>query len=95
MKFEWDEAKRASNLAKHGVDFAGAIAIWRTDVIDPISERIVDGERRFVAVGIAGDDEIVIGVVYTMRDGVRRIISARRGRRYERANYQSQFGRGR
>ena len=24
MRFEWDEKKRAANLAKHGVDFAAA-----------------------------------------------------------------------
>jgi len=27
MKYEWDEAKRAANLAKHGVDFADAVGV--------------------------------------------------------------------
>lgn len=27
MEFEWDEAKRRSNLAKHGVDFTDAAQV--------------------------------------------------------------------
>jgi uncharacterized DUF497 family protein len=34
-------------------------------------------------------------VVYTLRDSIRRIISARRARRHERQVYQDQFGAGR
>jgi len=28
QSFEWDEGKRAANLAKHGIDFEDARAIW-------------------------------------------------------------------
>lgn len=28
MNFEWDEAKRARNLLKHGLDFAEAVAVF-------------------------------------------------------------------
>ena len=27
LEFEWDEAKRATNIAKHGIDFLRAIGI--------------------------------------------------------------------
>ncbi len=28
MKFEWDEAKRQSNLQKHGIDFRAAVRLF-------------------------------------------------------------------
>ena len=94
MEFEWDEDKRLGNNEKHGIDFIDAATIWLGDVIDPATERSIAGEDRKMALGAAGQDETVIAVVYTMREGVRRIISARRARRYERKNYQDEFGRG-
>lgn len=94
MEFEWDEEKRDANIAKHGIDFVRATSIWLHAIIDPAGERTVEGETRRLALGVIGEDAIVIAVVYTMRDGVRRLISARRGRRNERQYYQDQFGRG-
>jgi uncharacterized DUF497 family protein len=28
MQFEWDETKRASNVAKHGIDFISAVELF-------------------------------------------------------------------
>ena len=95
MEFEWDEVKRRANLAKHKLDFARAVTMWASPVIGTVGQRIVDGEARHLALGIIGDDDLVIAVVYTMRGGTCRIISARRGRRDERAYYKGKFGRGR
>ena len=95
MQFEWDEAKRRENIAKHGIDFRDAVTIWDGPVIDPASVRNERGERRPLALGIEADDERIIAVVYTWRDSLRRIISARRARDYERTAYQDRFGRGR
>jgi uncharacterized DUF497 family protein len=51
MEFEWDPAKATSNLAKHGVDFDDAIAVFN----DPRALHVVDprsyGETRYRAVG--------------------------------------------
>lgn len=95
MLFEWDERKRATNIAKHGLDFLDAVTIWRSPVIDPAAVRVVGPENRIAAVGTIGNDEIVVVVIYTMRNSVRRIISARRARRNERKDYQDRFGIGR
>ena len=95
MDFEWDEAKRDINFAKHGIDFVRAITIWQRPVIDPAGTRDLAGEQRVLALGIIGEDELIVAVVYVLRGETRRLISARRGRRNERAHYQSQFGRGR
>jgi uncharacterized DUF497 family protein len=96
MEFEWDENKRLANIKKHGFDFARTLTIWEDGgVIDPAATRVEGGELRQLALGIAGEGEIVVAVVYTEREGVRRIISVRRARGYERKEYQSKFGRGR
>jgi len=94
MEFEWDEDKRFANLEKHGIDFLDARAIWAGQVLDPAAERIVDGEARPTALGVVGEDEIIVAVVYTVRDGIVRLISARRARRNERKAYQDRFERG-
>ncbi len=95
MGFEWDEDKRLANLAKHGLDFGRVTTIWDGDVIDPATTRLEADELRYLALGIPGEDEIVVAVGYTDRGDNRRIISARRARDYERKNYQGRFGRGR
>lgn len=94
MDFEWDEDKRLANLEKHGIDFLDARAIWAGQVLDPAAERIVEGEARPTALGTIGEDEIVVAVMYTVRDNIVRLISARRARRNERKVYQDWFGRG-
>jgi len=83
VDFEWDPNKAASNLAKHGVDFADAIGIFD----DPGLLLLVDprryGEHRYKAIGAVGGR--VLFVAYTMRgDDLCRIISARRASRRER-----------
>lgn len=32
MLYEWDSAKSRANLAKHGVDFADAVAVFEDDL---------------------------------------------------------------
>jgi uncharacterized protein len=34
MEFEWDEAKRAANLAKHGVDFEDVLPMFEREVVE-------------------------------------------------------------
>ena len=93
MDFEWDEDKALANIEKHAIDFIDAMRIWERPVIDPAGERIVGQEYRPTALGTISEDEIIIAVVYTVRDGSIRLISARRARRNERETYQNQFKR--
>jgi uncharacterized protein len=86
--------KALINVDKRGIDFLDALRIWERPVIDPAGERLVDNEYRPTALGTIGEDEIIIAVVHTVRDGIIRLISARRARRNERQNYQDRFGRG-
>lgn len=82
---EFDPTKAASNLAKHGIDFADADPVFH----DPsafTSDTTVDGELRHVT---TGTDALlrVVTVVWTRRGGNQRLISARAASRKERQVY--------
>lgn len=84
--FDWDDAKAASNLAKHGVPFDYAARVFLDEaVVDFDASRQADGEARRKAVGrIEGR---VFTVVYVRRGETIRIISARRANAAERKAY--------
>jgi uncharacterized DUF497 family protein len=88
MNYEWDETKRAANLAKHGVDFADAVGVLFDDYAitrpDPDSE----DENRMVTIGM-GISLRVLYVVWAERRGnTYRIISARKASPGEIRQYQ-------
>jgi uncharacterized protein len=84
--FEWDDAKAAGNLAKHGVPFEYATRVF----LDPQqvafdASRATDQEARRKAVGVI--DGKLFAVVYTDRGDVCRIISGRRVNAMEQRAY--------
>lgn len=84
MDFEWDEAKRASNIAKHGLDFADTVSAFNDRFgIEEIEH--IDGEDRWRL--IAAIPRGIIFVIYTERDESLRIISARQATKNEREKY--------
>ncbi len=85
--FEWDPAKRESNLEKHGIDFVDAIGIFDGFVLRLPDTRGAYGEPRFVVIGWV-DDQILV-VVCTPRVDAIRIISARRANRHEARAYRA------
>jgi uncharacterized DUF497 family protein len=85
-EFEWDDAKAASNLEKHGVNFEDARSIFR----DPFAVELLDdredyGEERFILIGKSSTNILV--VVHTERHERNRIISARKAEPNERVFY--------
>ncbi len=86
MEFEWDENKRARNVAKHGVDLIDAAFIFLGPVFTEVDTRKDYGEVRYRSVGIY-DDRIYV-VVHTERGGGIRLISARLGGRRDYAKYK-------
>ncbi|MCC6716379.1 MAG: BrnT family toxin [Acetobacteraceae bacterium] len=87
-EFEWDEAKRLANVAKHGIDFLDAAAIFALPHLE-VEATLTGGESRHLAIGPL--DGRLITVVFTQRGGAIRLISARRSRRVERTRYQALF----
>jgi uncharacterized DUF497 family protein len=85
-RFDWDPAKKASNVRKHGITFEEA-----TEVFDdprriewPASDP-ADDEERFTTVGLVRMR--ILAIVYTERGQLIRVISARKASRDERRRY--------
>jgi uncharacterized protein len=87
MRFQYDPAKAAANLKKHGVSFADAEGVFHDPLTVTVEDPDAEGERRFVAVGLGSAGELLV-VVYTDREGESRLISARRATRKERKTYE-------
>lgn len=84
LDFEFDAAKSAANLKKHGIDFIGAQALWSDPDRLEIPARSLD-EPRVQVIGRIGD--VVWSAFITLRDDRIRIISVRRARDEEKAAY--------
>jgi uncharacterized protein len=86
MEFEFDPEKSVANLAKHGIDFETAQAIWDDDdsIAIPAKDG-EDGEARSVVIGLIGDK--LWSAIITWRGVAVRIISVRRSRDDERDLY--------
>ena len=87
--FEWDEVKSEANFQVRGFDFAYASLVFDGPILELDDERTDYGERRIQAIGQIDDN--ILFVVYTWRDEVRRIISARLANRKEREIYAKIF----
>jgi uncharacterized DUF497 family protein len=87
-EFEWDENKRRSNVAKHGIDFADAKEVFDDPAAYTYYSAKETGERRYVTVGSMKG--ALVAVISTRRGTIIRIISARVARRIERQIYGSE-----
>ncbi len=87
MKFEWDPAKSAANLEKHGISFEDAVRIFGGPTLTQVDHRQDYGEKRELTLGAVPPGDVVLLVVHTDRSGVTRIISARHASRRERKVY--------
>lgn len=85
MNFEYDPGKSETNKAKHGIDFEEAKQIWSGEYISivPVASHT---ESRLAAIGKIYNK--IWTVVFTLRNGKIRIISARRAREKEIAHYE-------
>jgi len=76
MVFEWDEAKRAANLQKHGADFADAEELFSRPVVIIEDTRRQYQEVRNLAFGIVQGRVFV--AAFTNRGKAIRLISMRK-----------------
>lgn len=94
IRFEWDPAKAASNLRKHGVRFETAMRVFADPFALMTRDRIEGGELRWQALGRV-DGHVVLLVAHTVEEGsdaidIVRIISARAADRNERRRYEEE-----
>lgn len=85
MKVVWDEAKRRTNLRKHGFDFADAERVFAGITYTIEDRRFQYGERRFITLGMLRDTVIVTAHIETPT--MVRIFSMRKATRNEQALY--------
>ncbi len=86
MELEWDSKKAISNLKKHGVDFADAVAVLEDERAITIPDDYPD-EERFITIGMDSFGRILV-VVYAWRKIRIRIISARKATTKEIKQYR-------
>jgi uncharacterized DUF497 family protein len=88
-EFEWDDAKAAANLARHGVSFEAArlafLDVFGVARADPRQDY---GEDRYTLLGMV--ESRLLHVAYTMRGERVRIISARSAEPRERRRYHEE-----
>ena len=93
--FEWDAAKAASNLKKHGIPFEAAILTFADPFALTEQDRIEGGELRWQTLGMA-EGFLLLLVTHTIRDekngtGIIRIISARQATPKEKKRYEQNY----
>jgi uncharacterized DUF497 family protein len=91
MRYEWDEAKRHANFAKHGLDFADAARVLTGPCVTFVDDRFDYGEKRFTTLGLLAGRVVVIAHTPRATD-VTRIISMRKANRREQKIYQKRLG---
>lgn len=90
MKIEWDEDKRLSDLAKHGVDFSDASEMFACPMLVGPDSRKEYGEARFIGYGHIRDRLMV--VAFIRRGEAYRIISLRKANQREQKRFEEQIG---
>ncbi len=84
--FEWDPKKAFRNVEKQGVRFEEAKRIFEGVRLTLIDHRRDYREMRWRSVGEGGAASVLF-VAFTRREGVIRLISARRANQKERERY--------
>jgi len=89
MRFEWDEAKRRSNVSRHGIDFVDLEVVFAGETLTLFDDRFAYSETRFFTLGLLKGK--VVAISHTETDEVIRIISARKARKDEEITYFKEF----
>lgn len=87
VEYEWDEEKAASNLRKHGIDFADAALVLEDELALTVRDLYSEREERFVTIGRDPQGRLLT-IVYTWRGERIRLISGREATPKERRAYE-------
>jgi hypothetical protein len=86
VNYQWDKQKAKTNLLKHGVSFADAVAVFSDHAALTMEDDDPD-EQRFATIGMDAFGHILV-VTYTWRGEEIRVISARKATARERRQYE-------
>ncbi len=84
--YEWDEAKRAANLAKHGFDFTDAHLVYEDSAKLTLNMNR-KGEPRKQDLALVQVHGFILALAYVERASRIRVISLRKASRKERTIY--------
>jgi len=90
MEITFDQAKRDATLEHRGLDFAEAAKVFAGLTATVQDDRKSYGEDRFITAGTL-DGRLVV-LVWTPRDGGRRIISMRHAHEREEKEWRDRMG---
>ena len=63
MKFEWDDAKAASNIRKHGIDFEDARLVFDDfGALEAPDDSMEYDEERFIITGLANEKLLTVKI---------------------------------
>ena len=85
--YEWNAAKAAANLRRHGVDFADAVSALNDPFCVTVTDPDSNGEQRLVSIGMSLTGQVLV-TVFTHRGETIRLISSRPATAIERRRYQ-------
>jgi hypothetical protein len=84
--FEWDDGNSTKNWERHQVKQAEAEEVFFNRPVFLMDAKPAEREQRFNVLGRTNDDRL-LSVIFTVRRGLARIISARPMSRKERIAY--------
>ena len=87
MSVEFDPKKDAANIKKHGVSLSEGDGVLNDPLALTIEDEAVEGEQRFVTIGMNAFGSLRV-VVHTARGSGSRLISVRKADPKERRNYE-------
>ena len=89
IAFAWDSQKATANLRKHGISFELACEAFFDPFVHYLDDETINGELRETIIGLSSNWQLLY-VVFVLRDGIIRIISARLVTNLERGTYENQ-----
>lgn len=87
MKLEFDSAKDAADIAKHGISLADAMMIYEAPNKITL-QSVRNGENRLMDVAMVEVAGVILVLVYVIRGNTLRAISLRRASKTERRLYE-------
>jgi uncharacterized DUF497 family protein len=89
MELEYDPAKDARNIVKHGLSLADAMLVYENpDKVTWPSVRPGDAEDRMLDIAMVDIAGVTLVLIYVIRGNTVRAISMRRASKTERRRYE-------
>ncbi len=88
MRYEWDPAKAAANLAGHQVSFSEAATVLSDAFALTREDPQAAGEQRFVTLGLSDTGNLLVVVCTHREPDTLRVISAWKANRRQRLDYE-------